>query len=77
MFVQKAPAAKVSVIAQALLELYDSKSQILEIGIRHGEKKNETLVTSEEMVMITLQPKIKEFRLNMEETSMMVELMFL
>ena len=50
MFVQKAPAAKVSVIAQALLELYDSKSQILEIGIRHGEKKYETLVTSEEMV---------------------------
>ena len=50
MFVQKSPAAKVSVIAQALLELYDSKSQILEIGIRHGEKKNETLVTSEEMV---------------------------
>ncbi len=41
MFVQKAPAAKVSVIAQALLELYDSKSQILEIGIRHGEKKYE------------------------------------
>ena len=50
MFVQKAPAASVSVLAQALLELYDSKSTIQEIGIRHGEKKYETLVTSEEMV---------------------------
>ena len=50
MFVQKSPAATVSVLAQALLELYDSKSSIQEIGIRHGEKKYETLVTSEEMV---------------------------
>jgi len=50
MFIQKAPAATVSVLAQALLELYDSKSSIQEIGIRHGEKKYETLVTSEEMV---------------------------
>ena len=50
MFVQKAPAVKVSILAQALLELYDSKSPIQEIGIRHGEKKYETLVTSEEMV---------------------------
>lgn len=50
MFVQKSPAATVSVLAQALLELYGSKSSILEIGIKHGEKKYETLVTSEEMV---------------------------
>ena len=53
MFVQKSPAATVSVLAQALLELYDSKSIIQEIGIRHGEKKYETLVTSEEMVKAT------------------------
>jgi UDP-glucose 4-epimerase len=50
MFIQKAPAATVSVLAQALLELYGSKSTIQEIGIRHGEKKYETLVTSEEIV---------------------------
>ena len=49
-FVQKSPAATVSVLAQALLELYDFKSTIQEIGIRHGEKKYETLVTTEEMV---------------------------
>ena len=53
MFVQKSPAATVSVLAQALLELYNSKSTIQEIGIRHGEKKYETLVTSEEMVKTT------------------------
>ena len=49
-FVQKAPAATVSVLAQALIELFDSNSPIQEIGIRHGEKRYETLVTSEEMV---------------------------
>ena len=53
MFVQKSPAATVSVLAQALIELYDSKVSIQEIGIRHGEKKYETLVTSEEMVKAT------------------------
>ena len=53
MFVQKSPAATVSVLAKALLELYNSKSSIQEIGIRHGEKKYETLVTSEEMVKAT------------------------
>lgn len=53
MFVQKSSAATVSILAQALLELYDSKSIIQEIGIRHGEKKYETLVTSEEMVKAT------------------------
>ena len=35
------------------MELYDSKLTIQEIGIRHGEKKYETLVTSEEMVKAT------------------------
>ena len=53
MFVQKSPAANVSVLAQALIELYDSKVSIQEIGIRHGEKKYETLVTLEEMVKAT------------------------
>jgi len=52
-FVQKSPAATVSVLAKALIELYGSKSSIQEIGIRHGEKKYETLVTLEEMVKAT------------------------
>ncbi|MDC1010451.1 polysaccharide biosynthesis protein [Flavobacteriaceae bacterium] len=49
-FVQKSPAATVSILAKALIELYNSKINIQEIGIRHGEKKYETLVTAEEMV---------------------------
>ena len=49
MFVQKSPAATVDVLAKALLDLYNSNVAIEEIGIRHGEKKHETLVTSEEM----------------------------
>ncbi len=49
-FVQKAPAATIEVLAQALIELYNSKSEIRVIGIRHGEKIYETLVNREEMV---------------------------
>jgi len=49
-FVQKAPAATVEVLAQALLDLYNASNPIKVIGTRHGEKLFETLVTREEMV---------------------------
>jgi UDP-N-acetylglucosamine 4,6-dehydratase/5-epimerase len=49
MFVQKSPAATIEVLAKALLELYNSKSEIEVIGTRHGEKLFETLVNREEM----------------------------
>jgi UDP-glucose 4-epimerase len=49
-FVQKAPAATIEVLAKALLELYSAKNQIRIIGTRHGEKLYETLVNREEMV---------------------------
>jgi UDP-glucose 4-epimerase len=49
LFVQKAPAATIEVLAKALIELYSSKSKIRVIGTRHGEKLYETLVTREEM----------------------------
>ncbi|MEK9802022.1 MAG: polysaccharide biosynthesis protein, partial [Curvibacter sp.] len=49
-FVQKAPAATVSVLAQALLELLGKTGHpINEIGTRHGEKLYETLLGREEM----------------------------
>lgn len=48
-FVQKAPAATVEVLAQALLDLYNASNPIKVIGTRHGEKLFETLVTREEM----------------------------
>lgn len=53
MLVQKSPAATIDVLAKALIEIYKSKSTVKEIGIRHGEKKYETLVTSEEMLKAT------------------------
>jgi UDP-glucose 4-epimerase len=49
MFVQKAPAATLDVLAKALTELFHSTSQVRSIGTRHGEKLYETLVTREEM----------------------------
>lgn len=48
-FVQKAPAATIEVLAKALIELYNAKSEIRIIGTRHGEKLYETLVNREEM----------------------------
>lgn len=48
LFVQKAPAATIEVLAKSVLELYNSKSEIRTIGTRHGEKLYESLLTREE-----------------------------
>ena len=48
-FIQKAPAATIEVLAKALLDLYKVKNEIRIIGTRHGEKLYETLVNREEM----------------------------
>ena len=49
-FVQKAPACTIETQAKAVLSLFDKehKSSIKVIGIRHGEKMYETLLTNEE-----------------------------
>lgn len=49
-FVQKAPAATIDVLAKALLEMYKSKSKLKIIGTRHGEKLYESLLTREEKI---------------------------
>ena len=46
--VQKAPACTIAVQAQAVKELFHSDNEIKVIGIRHGEKMYETLLTNEE-----------------------------
>jgi len=46
--VQKAPACTIGVLAEAVTDLFDSKSEIKVIGTRHGEKQYETLLTREE-----------------------------
>jgi UDP-glucose 4-epimerase len=49
-FVQKAPAVTIRVLAQAILELMgETDYPIIEIGTRHGEKLFETLMSREEM----------------------------
>lgn len=50
LFVQKAPAATIDVLAQAVKELKHSDAPIKHIGSRHGEKLYEVLVTKEEMI---------------------------
>lgn len=50
LFVQKAPAATIDVLAKAIKELKNSNVSINVIGTRHGEKLYEVLVTKEEMV---------------------------
>jgi len=48
-FVQKSPASTVIDLVQALVEMFEAKTEIKIIGTRHGEKKHETLVNREEM----------------------------
>jgi UDP-N-acetylglucosamine 4,6-dehydratase/5-epimerase len=48
-FVQKAPACTIEVLAQALKEIFKADNPIKQIGTRHGEKLYETLLTREEM----------------------------
>ena len=50
LFVQKAPAATIETLAQAVLELKGSDLGVTVIGTRHGEKLFEVLVTAEEML---------------------------
>jgi UDP-glucose 4-epimerase len=49
LFVQKAPAATIATLAQALRRVFHTDNPIHVIGTRHGEKAYETLLTREEM----------------------------
>ena len=46
--VQKAPACTIETLAKAVIELFNPEHEIKVIGIRHGEKMYETLLTNEE-----------------------------
>jgi len=48
-FVQKAPAATIGTLAEALKRLFSASNPVRTIGTRHGEKLYETLLTREEM----------------------------
>ena len=46
--VQKAPACTIKVLAQAVKELFNVDNPIKIIGVRHGEKMHETLLSAQE-----------------------------
>lgn len=48
-FVQKAPASTIEVLARALQELFAKNNELRVIGTRHGEKLYESLVSREEL----------------------------
>ena len=50
-FVQKAPSTTIGELAKAMIKIYKSNSTIMEIGIRHGEKIHETLLSKEERLI--------------------------
>src|SRR5688572_23423948 len=50
-FVQKAPAATLETLAQALKQVFQAANPIQVIGTRHGEKLYETLLTREEIAV--------------------------
>lgn len=50
-FVQKSPAATILTLAEALSEIFGAPSEFKILGTRHGEKKHETLLSREELVI--------------------------
>lgn len=53
LFVHKAPASTIGILAKAMVELFNAPNEIKVIGTRHGEKLYETLCTREEMAKAT------------------------
>jgi UDP-N-acetylglucosamine 4,6-dehydratase/5-epimerase len=51
-FVQKAPAATIGTLVQALQEIFNCSNPVRIVGTRHGEKLYETLVSREEMARV-------------------------
>ncbi|MFU7500721.1 MULTISPECIES: polysaccharide biosynthesis protein [unclassified Candidatus Tisiphia] len=49
-FVQKSPASTIEVLAHAIKGLFNANNEIRLIGVRHGEKIYESLISCEEMV---------------------------
>lgn len=65
LFVQKAPAATIHTLVDAMSEVLNVTPTVRTIGVRHGEKRYETLVTKEEMA--TAKDLGEYFRIPMDE----------
>ena len=49
-FVQKAPAATILTLVEALKQIFNADNDVCILGTRHGEKKHETLLSREELL---------------------------
>ncbi len=49
-FIKKAPACTVQLLAETLLDIFEADNEIRVIGWRHGEKLYETLASAEELL---------------------------
>jgi len=75
LFVRKAPAATVGVMAESVASLMGkSEPDIRVIGTRHGEKLHETLLSREEMLKATDQREY--FRVPLDARSLQYELYY-
>jgi UDP-glucose 4-epimerase len=75
LFVRKAPASTVETLARAVASLFgDDDPEIRVIGVRHGEKLHETLLSREEMVAATDEGDY--FRVPLDTRSLQYELYF-
>ncbi len=74
LFVQKAPAATIGTLAQAMLELENCPLAPECIGTRHGEKLFETLITKEEI--LRAEDKGSFYRIHADQRSLNYEKYF-
>jgi UDP-N-acetylglucosamine 4,6-dehydratase/5-epimerase len=50
LYIRKSPASTIEHLAQSMIEIFEYENKIRIIGVREGEKKHETLVSSEEFL---------------------------
>lgn len=75
LFIKKAPASTVEVLARAVASLLgEDDPELRVIGIRHGEKMHETLLSSEEIVKASDEGEY--FRVPLDARSLQYELYF-
>ena len=75
LFVRKAPAATMDVLAQAVARVVGVPDPVVKIiGARHGEKMHETLLSREEM--LTAQDQSNYYRVPLDARSLQYELYF-
>ena len=49
-FVQKSPSSTIEIVAKSLLKILKKNNKLKNIGVRHGERLYEILISKEEML---------------------------